>query len=172
MMASRRRLLGLAVLLIGWVAADRLAVPAWADDAGLVAKLAALSAAKGSGREFFPEICAALCLPAAICGKTASCREVNEREAGTAHSLTGCRAGSDTQVYVVIGVYDRTSGYSFWAGPDGSMRSAMRLEIAPSANRYIPVEPRDQAAQARYSQEIAYWRGRQDALAKEPDARR
>src|SRR6185312_10861392 len=60
MMASRRRLLGLAV-------------PAWADDAGLVARLATLSAAKGSGREFFPEICAALRLPAAICGKTASC---------------------------------------------------------------------------------------------------
>jgi hypothetical protein len=165
MVVLGRRLFALAMLL-PWT-------PALADDAGLIGNLAALSAAKGSSREFFPEICAALGLPPANCVKGASCSELNDRGAdGTSHSFTACRAGAGKEVNAVIGVYGDGSGYIFWSRPDGTMQSALRLEVGPSANRYIPLQPPDQAAQTRFSDELAYWRGRQDALAKAPDRKK
>jgi len=170
MAVAGTRVLALVFLLLCAFVAERFAAPpVWADDAGLIANLAALSTAKGSRREFLPEICASLGLPAAICGKTASCRELNERGPdGTAHLFTRCSGGSGNEVYALIGVYDRTSGYVFWSRPDATMQSAIRLEINPSGTRYVPLQPTDQVAEARFLDEISYWRAHRDPTTLAP----
>jgi hypothetical protein len=135
----------------------------------LFARLADLAVSKGDKDTQVGKVCSALDLPAK---KDDSClvyQTLAKDETGRLHSINVFNRAGRTKRYIFLFLHDDLVGKAWLIDEAG------RLQKTASGiykNEWTWAEvPFNQAAKDRFAKEVAYWRGKENELADEPDRR-
>ena len=167
MAAATASLSTVGLMPVALVAAFAAPLPALAQDASLIANLAALTRQKGYGDvPMGRSTCEHLGLT-----PIGDCRvfeEVYLDPYGFAHSFNILTTADEGAAHIFLVKHSRRHTYYYVAGTDGRLlRAAVFDRKGTFAWSTIPNE----TAKAAFDQELSYWRLRQNQLAHEPDRR-